>query len=842
MTSSAYQRIADTRPQPRAVRQRRSVLLLGLLICLPAAAQQAAEGGDGTSTEEPQSAPVIADLYKAQEELQEFALTVGEIDTEAFLADRAAETAALREELDALGATVSEGGLDSMSVEALVDLQTEVRAEMRKLGVLLDELSARATRRDNQLDKLAAQREQWASLAAAARQRDAPPAVLETIARTDSRFDEVEAELKADRDATLDALTELSTLKLDTNAFASELRKQQQSRELASQTAGDEPLWNSGIWKTPFGGPTARTELKREVITLRQYFAENGRTVLLWFVGLFLLTVWLLKISGAQVEEYLKQDSVSIKASAIFRRPLSAALLAGLLGAYWLAPEGPVAFTHLIWALVPIPAAALAITVFARPIRLSTYTLAFVLVLLGVEVLLSPVPVADRLIVVVQSLALTAAFLYDLSRGNWSKAFPTIPPARLRWLVRIACLLFIAIMVTDIAGFVGVAATMKNLVFGGLGLGLIFLSASYVLIGLALALVWVRPFSGMSIVKRERWTIMTTVRKLIHIAAAVGWLITTLSLSGLMTVVVDFVSSLLGKEISIGAVTLSVSALIYGALIIYATVLVSRLVRFFMESRTAGDNGMAIGAAFAISKLLRYSIAVAGFLFAIVVMGFDLTSVTVLAGALGVGIGFGMQNIVNNFISGLILLLEQPIKVNDVTKVGDLMGTVREVGIRSTLIETFDGAEVIVPNADLISKTVLNWTKSNRRRRVEIDVGVAYGTDPQTMIELLQSVAADCEEASNDPAPMAIFTGFGDSSLNFRLYVWLQDLSNILVVSSRLRKDILARLEEADIEVPFPQRDIRVVMHDGQSPPGSAPEPVPESGREPASEPTSTPA
>jgi potassium-dependent mechanosensitive channel len=89
---------------------------------------------------------------------------------------------------------------------------------------------------------------------------------------------------------------------------------------------------------------------------------------------------------------------------------------------------------------------------------------------------------------------------------------------------------------------------------------------------------------------------------------------------------------------------------------------------------------------------------------------------------------------------------------------------------------------------------------------------------------------------------MAIFTGFGDSSLNFRLYVWLQDLSNILVVSSRLRKDILARLEEADIEVPFPQRDIRVVMHDGQSPPGSAPEPVPEPGREPASEPTSTPA
>jgi small-conductance mechanosensitive channel len=136
---------------------------------------------------------------------------------------------------------------------------------------------------------------------------------------------------------------------------------------------------------------------------------------------------------------------------------------------------------------------------------------------------------------------------------------------------------------------------------------------------------------------------------------------------------------------------------------------------------------------------------------------------------------------------------------------------VREVGIRATVIETFDGAEVIVPNADFISKTVLNWTKSNRRRRAEIDVGVAYGSEPKQVLELLETAAAEIDSVARDPKSFAIFTGFGDSSLNFRLYVWVSDLSDILVVPSRIRQMILDKLAEAGITVPFPQRDVRII-------------------------------
>jgi small-conductance mechanosensitive channel len=196
----------------------------------------------------------------------------------------------------------------------------------------------------------------------------------------------------------------------------------------------------------------------------------------------------------------------------------------------------------------------------------------------------------------------------------------------------------------------------------------------------------------------------------------------------------------------------------------------------------------------------------------------------VLAGAVGVGIGLGLQSIVNNFLSGLILLFEQPIKINDIAKVDDLMGTVRELGVRATVIETFDGAEVIVPNSDFISKTVTNWTKSNRRRRAEIEVGVAYGTDPQMVLDILNRSAQAHEEVMKDPEPFAVFVGFGDSSLNFRLYVWLTDLSEVIRTPGHIRQQILNELNAAGIEIPFPQRDVRVTMSPASAAGGDAPE------------------
>ena len=184
----------------------------------------------------------------------------------------------------------------------------------------------------------------------------------------------------------------------------------------------------------------------------------------------------------------------------------------------------------------------------------------------------------------------------------------------------------------------------------------------------------------------------------------------------------------------------------------------------------------------------------------------------VLAGALGVGIGFGLQNIVNNFVSGFILIFEQPIKVGDKVEISSLklMGEVRRIGIRSSIIRTFAGADVVVPNSNLIQSEVINWTLSDTKRRVEVLVGVKYGTDPQRVVELLLDVARESPRILKHPPPAALFTGFGDSSLNFVLRVWTATFDESIVQSSEVAIAVNAALKAAGIEIPFPQRDLHV--------------------------------
>jgi small-conductance mechanosensitive channel len=215
--------------------------------------------------------------------------------------------------------------------------------------------------------------------------------------------------------------------------------------------------------------------------------------------------------------------------------------------------------------------------------------------------------------------------------------------------------------------------------------------------------------------------------------------------------------------------------------------------------------------------LVRYSILAAGFLIAVAAAGIPLSNFAIILGALGVGIGFGLQNVVNNFVSGLILAFERPIQIGDTVEVGPLLGEVRQIGIRASTVRTFDGAEVIVPNGDLISAQVVNWTLSDQRRRIRLPVGVAYGTDPQRVIDLLQEVASRHEDVQKDPEPVVLFKGFGESSLDFELRFWTSAYERWVQVSSEVAVSVNTALNEAGITIPFPQRDLHVRSVDAEA-------------------------
>jgi small-conductance mechanosensitive channel len=220
---------------------------------------------------------------------------------------------------------------------------------------------------------------------------------------------------------------------------------------------------------------------------------------------------------------------------------------------------------------------------------------------------------------------------------------------------------------------------------------------------------------------------------------------------------------------------------------------------------------MDAGARLSIVRLIHYALILVGFLIALSALGFELKNVTIIGGALGVGIGFGMQAIVNNFVSGLILLFERPIKVGDMIQLSDgQQGQVLNVGLRATTIQTLDRAEVVVPNGDLISSQVINWTLGDRSMRLIIPVGVAYGSDVETVMRVLMAVAMDEPKVLKDPQPRVLFLNFGESSLDFELRVRIADFDDRFTTRSALIREIDRRFRAEGVEIPFPQRDLHL--------------------------------
>ena len=217
-----------------------------------------------------------------------------------------------------------------------------------------------------------------------------------------------------------------------------------------------------------------------------------------------------------------------------------------------------------------------------------------------------------------------------------------------------------------------------------------------------------------------------------------------------------------------------------------------------------------------ISRLTRYAVIAVGAVIASAAAGLDISRITIIIGALGVGVGFGLQNIVNNFVSGLILLFERPIRVGDTLDLGTTGGVVENIGMRASIVSTWDGAEVIIPNASLISEDVTNWTLSHDHRRMVIQVGVAYGADPEKAAQLIVDVANDHKDVDANPEPTCLFAGFGDSALDFQLRAWTTDSANARVASD-LRFAIVRKLAEAGIEIPFPQRDLHLRTADPEA-------------------------
>ena len=258
------------------------------------------------------------------------------------------------------------------------------------------------------------------------------------------------------------------------------------------------------------------------------------------------------------------------------------------------------------------------------------------------------------------------------------------------------------------------------------------------------------------------------------------------------------------SSVTIGSILLLL--ILFASVIIIERIVQKQLIRRFL-SRTKLQPSLQFG----LSRIIGYTLIAVGFYVALQLVGVDLSSLAIIAASLGVGIGFGLQNIINNLVSGIIILAERPISIGDRIEVAGVAGRVTKIQLRSTTVVTNDNITMIVPNADFISNTVTNWSHGDPKVRIRVPVGVAYGSDLKLLQRLLLEAAAEHPKALREPTPVVLFTEFGDSSLNFELGVWTQEMTATPIhFTSEMNFIIDQKLRENDIEIPFPQRDLHV--------------------------------
>ena len=311
------------------------------------------------------------------------------------------------------------------------------------------------------------------------------------------------------------------------------------------------------------------------------------------------------------------------------------------------------------------------------------------------------------------------------------------------------------------------------------------------------------------VVNRFGEDIEKRLNRIVTVVLILFWAVGILRISEVFELVSSRVVTFFTHKLEVGSLSFNLGKLLFFVLVLYGTYVTATFIKRILEREILAKLDMKRGVAASISLTLRIFIVFFGTLIALSVSGLDLGKISIIAGALSVGIGFGLQNIVNNFISGLIIVYEKPVMEGDTVEVDNLLGRVTNIGIRSSTLITYDGAEVVVPNSNLISNQLINWTLSDNKKRIEIKVGTAYGADPGKVIGLLLKAALEHDKVLKEPEPRPFFTDFGDSSLNFRLLFWVR-FEDGLQTQSDVAINIYNLFKENNIEIPFPQIDLHI--------------------------------
>ena len=604
--------------------------------------------------------------------------------------------------------------------------------------------------------------------------------IIDLISRTQQA-----AESLRQRDLILQGHVLEATSRLQAIAPAFEQAQANAAKNLFVQDSP--PLWRVGV-EQPREDSRASLIPPASVALLKTYIRRERAILYIHAAVIFFLFLFLSWLRRG-VEKWTQEEPSLRRQAPIFNLPVSTAVTLSFLIFGSVYSMAPFLLRAVLWGVLLI----FITLILRRLVDRALFPMLNALIVLyfvdQLRLLTTLLPLFSRLVFAAEMLGGTLFLIWMI----WTKHLPSaadnttkLSAGVVRLIIKIGLIVFPVTLLANVFGYLNFANLLGGGAIRSAYVGAVVYTALRIVEGLIIIALGTRPLSLMRVVRLNRPLLQRRICALAALLAFMYWASLTLNFFGLRTQLITGIGEVLAAHLGIGALDISLQQVLVFLVTVLAAFALSRFLRFLLEEDIYYHWHFARGIPQAISTMVHYAVLLIGFFLGLAVLGVDLTKVTILAGAFTVGVGFGLQTVINNFVCGLILLFERPIKVGDIIQIDTDIGEVRRIGIRACIIRTTDGSEVIVPNGTIIANKVTNWTLSDRYRAIEVPVTVARGAAPNHVLEVLKRVAADQPGIAKEPAPQAYVVSFGSAAVSFNLRAWTDQYENWIQARSNL--------------------------------------------------------
>src|SRR5262245_5737290 len=697
-----------------------------LLVCFASVAQ--AQNASPSPTPSPSVTPtatptavplpdIVVTSDSASEGLREIQL---ELSSNKTVDNVTRELTATTKEIDAQELETRRILRPGVPLETLGEFETRWQKLADQLTASSRQLTDRATTLDREVTQMSAMRTTWKATLEFAGQSNAPPEVTQRITQVLQGIDATEAMLQKGRAAVLSLQTRVAEQTQRANAVLRSIRSAQSAAVNRLWLRDSPPIWSPEVRTAAAQslGHDSQVSLGAQAAQVRNYL-EREWTRLIYIALLFITFAVVMLRVKRQVGRWTDNDRALDRTNRVLQFPFSTASLLTIVSARWILYDAPRGVWVILATLALIPIVVLLRGLIDRHLFPIINALVVFYLLAQVRAVSAFIPALSRFIILLGMLGwLIFHIWYIRMRRRSGPRTTSNKTAHIAASIAVAG--FVAIIVTDSLGYVGLANYLCVGILAAAYFAVALYAAARILEGLVFFALRTRPLASLAVVRRHEQLLRRRIARLIRVVAIITWVLLSLNAFSLREAVISRTMVLLNAGIGVRSVHLSLGAVVAFALTIWITLLLSRFLRFLLEEEVYDRFHLARGPAYAVSTLVHYIVLLVGFYIAIAALGADMTKFAILAGAVGVGAGFGLQNIFNNFFSGLILLFERPVQVGDLIQVGDQTGIVRRIGIRASIIALDDKSQLIIPNGQLISEKVTNRTFSSLQKRMEL--------------------------------------------------------------------------------------------------------------------------